>query len=173
GLASHGGAIGIVVALWLFSKYVSKKSIIWILDRVVIPTALGGAFIRLGNFFNHEIYGIPTDLSWGVIFRYGEDALARHPTQIYEALTYLVLFIVLIFLFFKTEARQKTGLIFGIFLIILFSGRFFIEFIKENQEIFEDDMMLNMGQWLSIPFVIFGIGLIIYNMIPKKPQTQT
>ena len=160
GLASHGGAIGIITALWLFSKYVSKKSILWILDRVVVPTALGGAFIRIGNFFNHEIIGSPTDLSWGVIFT-RIDNIPRHPSQIYEALVCLVLFAILLYMVFKTDARKKQGLLLGVFLVILFTSRFFIEMLKENQEAFENDMVLNMGQWLSIPFVVLGIILII------------
>lgn len=172
GLASHGGAIGIVIALWLFSKRVSKKSILWVLDRVVVPTALGGAFIRLGNFFNHEIYGHPTDLPWGVVFKYGEDSLARHPTQIYEALFCVLIFVVLMYLFFKTDVRQKTGLIFGIFLVMLFTSRFLIEFVKENQESFEDAMALNMGQWLSIPFVLAGIGLIVWSYLRKPAASK-
>ncbi len=167
GLASHGGAIGIIIALWLFSKKVTKKSILWVLDRVVIPTALGGAFIRLGNFFNHEIYGIPTDVSWGVVFKYGEDALARHPTQIYEALICIIIFVVLLFMFWKTGARQKPGLLLGTFLALLFAGRFLVEFIKENQEPFEANMTFNMGQWLSIPFVVVGIILIVISMTRK------
>ena len=163
GLASHGAAIGIIISLWLFSKYVTKKSIVWIFDRIVIPVAIGGAFVRLGNFFNHEIYGTPTNLFWGVVFKYGEDSVARHPTQIYEALAYTLLFFVLLYMFFKTKARERMGLIFGVFLIGLFVARFLIEFIKENQEPFEDAMTLNMGQWLSVPFILGGIGFIIWS----------
>ena len=168
GLASHGAAIGIVISLWLYSKYVTKRSIVWMFDRVVIPVAIGGAFVRLGNFFNHEIYGYPTDLSWGVVFKYGEDALARHPSQIYEALSYLIIFCILLFMFFKTDAKKRSGLIFGVFLILLFAARFFIEFIKENQETFEDSMSLNMGQWLSVPFIVAGIGFIVWSLMGQK-----
>lgn len=157
GLASHGGAIGIIIALWFFSKYASKKSMLWILDRVVIPVALAGMFIRLGNLMNSEIYGIETHLPWGFIFERNHETVAKHPTQIYEALVSLFLFIVLWRQFFKTDIRNKTGKLFGIFTTILFSMRFLIEFIKENQEAFENDMLLNMGQILSIPFVLAGL----------------
>ena len=161
GLASHGASIGILISLWLFSKYVSKKSMLWILDRVIIPVAIGGAFVRLGNFFNSEIVGIPTDLPFGVVFS-RLDGIPRHPTQLYEALSYTILFAVLTYLFFKTEMRKKEGLLFGIFLVLLFSARFFIEFVKENQEAFEKGMSLNMGQWLSIPFILAGFYFIFF-----------
>ena len=169
GLASHGAALGIMVALWLFSKFVSKKSILWIMDRVVIPVIIGGAFIRLGNFFNHEIIGKPTNSSFGIVFT-RVDNIARHPAQLYEAASGIVLAIILIFLHFKTEARKKPGLLFGVFMTILFTSRFFTEFIKENQEVFENDMVLNMGQWLSIPFVMVGVFFIIFSLLKPKVE---
>lgn len=166
GLASHGGAIGIIIALWLFSKRVSKKPLLWILDRVVVPTALVGAFIRFGNLMNSEIIGATTDLPWGFRFLLSgveHPEIPRHPSQIYEALCYLATFVTLMYMYWKTEAKEKLGLLFGVFLVMVFTARFFIEFVKENQEAFEDDMMLNMGQWLSIPFVLAGLYFILRN----------
>lgn len=161
GLASHGGVIGILVALSYWSLKVSKRSLLWVLDRVVVPSALVAALIRFGNLMNSEIYGIPTDLPWGVIFERNQETVAKHPTQIYESLSYLFTFGVVMYMYWKTKAKDYQGLIVGVFFVIVFSTRFFIEFIKEEQEAFEKGMMLNMGQWLSIPFVIAGIILII------------
>ncbi len=170
GLASHGGAIGIVIAIAIYSKKVSKKSPIWALDRVVVPTAMTAFFIRMGNLMNSEIYGHPTDLPWGFRFvdnfyewLHGAEPILTqpsHPTQIYEALAYLALFGLLLWMYWKTDAKDRTGLIFGVFLIGTFLSRFFIEFVKQNQESFEADMTLNMGQWLSIPFVLAGVYFI-------------
>jgi phosphatidylglycerol:prolipoprotein diacylglycerol transferase len=161
GLASHGAALGIFLALYLFARKM-KIPMLNIYDRVAIVVALSGVFIRLGNFFNSEIYGIETTLPWGVIFVQSEQTVAKHPTQIYEALVALVLFIGLHKLFVSQYKRLPNGMIFGIFLVVLFSMRFFIEFIKEVQVDFESKMTLNMGQWLSIPLVILGAGLIAY-----------
>ncbi len=161
GLASHGGTIGIFIALMIWSKRVSKRSIFWILDRVVVPTALVASMIRFGNLMNSEIYGIATDLPWGFIFERNNETIAKHPTQIYESLSYLVSFVLLMYLYFKTNIKKKEGFIFGLFFVLIFTARFFIEFIKEDQEAFEATMQLNMGQWLSIPFVLYG-GYIMY-----------
>ncbi len=169
GLASHGAAIGIPVALWMYAKKIDVPYL-WILDRVVIVVALGGFFIRMGNFLNSEIYGIQTSLPWGVIFEKNGETVPKHPTQIYEALSYLFIFIVLHFYFLKIRTKKLTGQIFGIFLILLFLARFLIEFIKEEQVMFEKTMALNMGQWLSIPFILAGVGLLIY-VNKKKIQT--
>ncbi len=160
GLASHGGALGIVIAILIYSKKVSKKSPIWILDRLVIPTALAAFFIRMGNLMNSEIYGVETSLPWGFVFANNGETEPKHPTQIYEALTYLSLFGLLMWMYWKTKARERVGLIFGVFLIGTFLSRIFIEVVKEDQEKFEADMALNMGQWLSIPFVLAGIYFI-------------
>ncbi|UTW63352.1 prolipoprotein diacylglyceryl transferase [bacterium SCSIO 12741] len=160
GLASHGAAIGIILALWLWSRKVSKKSIIWILDRVVITVALGGFFIRMGNLMNSEIIGQPTDLPWGFIFKQVDD-LPRHPSQLYEALSYITIFLVLNFLYWKKKWGERSGAIFGLFLILLFAARFLIEFVKENQVAFEDGLYFNMGQLLSIPFIFGGIYFLI------------
>ncbi len=167
GLASHGGAIGIIIALWIFSQRVSKKSVLWILDRIVIPTALAGAFIRLGNLMNSEIIGSPTDLPWGFRFLLSgvsDPEVPRHPSQLYESLCYLTTFATLTYLYWKTTAKDKLGLLFGVFLVMIFTARFFIEFVKENQEAFENGMVLNMGQWLSIPFVLVGLYFIVKNL---------
>jgi phosphatidylglycerol---prolipoprotein diacylglyceryl transferase len=168
GLASHGGAIGIMVALFFFSKYVTKRSILWTLDRVVIPTALVAAMIRTGNLMNSEIYGIQTSLPWGFIFERNGETVAKHPTQIYEALCYLFGFGLLMLMYWKGKAKDKPGMLLGVFFIIVFFSRFLIEFIKEDQEAFEAGMTLNMGQWLSIPFVLVGIWLLIRAII-KPP----
>ncbi|MBK3516315.1 prolipoprotein diacylglyceryl transferase [Carboxylicivirga marina] len=166
GLASHGGAIGILIALYYYSKKVTRKSMIWTLDRLVVPVALTAVFIRLGNLMNSEIYGHATDLPWGFVFERRGEELAKHPTQLYEALCYLITFVVTFFTYWKTKAKAKQGLIFGIFLIGIFASRFFIEFVKENQENFEEGMTFNMGQLLSVPFVIAGV-YYIYKALKK------
>lgn len=178
GLASHGGTIGIIIAILLYSKYVTKKSPIWTFDRLVVPVALVGALIRIGNLFNHEIYGHDTTLPWG--FRFienlhgwmaGADPIFTapcHPTQIYEALAYLALFSLLMVMYWKYNCQERKGLIFGVFLTWLFSARFFIEFIKNVQVEFEEGMALNMGQWLSVPFIIAGLVLIVYALSHER-----
>jgi phosphatidylglycerol---prolipoprotein diacylglyceryl transferase len=166
GLASHGAAIGILLALILFVRK-SGKTYLWTLDRVVIVVALGGFFIRMGNLMNSEIYGHFTSLPWGFIFVRDGQADPRHPTQIYEGLTYLLLFFALMAYYRKNLKRMKEGTIFGIFLIVLFGVRFLIEFVKEPQVAFEQTMALNMGQWLSIPFILAGVGLLTYNYRKK------
>ena len=169
GLASHGAAIGILIALYYFSKK-NKKPYLWILDRIVIVVALAGFFIRMGNLMNSEIYGIETSLPWGFIFIRDGQLVPKHPTQIYEGLSYLLIFIVLYLIYNKKGTQLKQGLIFGIFLIALFSVRFFIEFIKEVQVDFETGMSLNMGQWLSIPFVLAGVFLLYRSF--KQPELK-
>jgi phosphatidylglycerol---prolipoprotein diacylglyceryl transferase len=179
GLASHGGAIGILIAIWIYSKYVTKRSPLWTLDRLVIPVAFAGLLIRTGNLFNHEIYGNPTNLPWGFRFitnlrqwQRGADpifSLPSHPTQLYEGLCYLACFIFIYTLYKKSKtAKYREGLILGIFFVWIFLARFLIEFIKEDQEAFEANMVLNMGQLLSIPFILAGIVLIIL-ALKKKP----
>ena len=170
GLASHGGAIGIIIALLIWSKKVSKRSVLWVLDRVVVPTALVGAMIRLGNLMNSEIYGVQTHLPWGIIFERNGETVPKHPTQIYESLSYLATYGIMMYLYWKTNARKKEGLIVGVFFVLVFTARFLIEFIKEPQEAFEVHMTLNMGQLLSIPFIIGGIILIIRAL--KRPEVN-
>lgn len=178
GLASHGGAIGIFLSVLLFSRRVSKRNVFWTIDRLVIPVSLAAVMIRTGNLMNHEIYGLPTHLPWAFRFvtnihawQHGAApvySLPSHPTQIYEALCYLFTFIIMITTYTKyKEAKYRNGLLTGIFFIIVFGSRFFIEFIKENQEAFEATMTLNMGQLLSIPFVIIGIILVIHALKAK------
>lgn len=162
GLASHGGAIGILVAIWLFSRKKKNYSFLWIVDRVVIVVALGGLFIRTGNFVNSEVYGLPTDVPWAVVFAL-RDNLPRHPTQIYEALTYFSIFILLFTIYKKSKPLPKDGLLFGIFLVLVFTSRFFWEFLKEVQSDFEHSLPIDMGQILSIPFILLGIVMIIYS----------
>jgi len=167
GLASHGAAIGILIALFLFArKY--KVPMIYVIDRVVITVAIGGAFIRLGNLFNSEIYGVETTLPWGFIFVRNGEVLPKHPTQLYEALSYTAIFILLYWLYLKADGKLRNGFIFGIFLILLFGARFLIEYVKEPQVEFEKHMMLNMGQWLSLPFIVAGIVFLLYSYL--KPS---
>jgi phosphatidylglycerol:prolipoprotein diacylglycerol transferase len=170
GLASHGGAIGILVAIYLYSKKISKKPMLWILDRLMVPVALAAVFIRLGNLMNSEIVGQITDVSWAFWFQRVDphQVVLRHPTQIYESLAYLVTFGYLMFLYWKTNARMRQGLLFGVFLIGIFVSRFIIEYIKVDQETFEAGMALNMGQILSIPFVVAGI-YYVNNAIKRGP----
>ena len=166
GLASHGAAVGILIALYIFSKR-ENKNFLWAFDRLVIVVALAGFFIRMGNLMNSEIYGHITDLPWG--FRFlrdfppGSVVEPRHPTQIYEALSYLAIFVYLIRYYYKKDGKIPNGYLSGVFLITVFGMRFFIEFLKENQVSFESGMALNMGQLLSIPLVIGGIGLVMYS----------
>ncbi len=161
GLASHGGVLGIIIAMIIWSMKVSKRSILWVLDRVVVPSVFIAALIRLGNLMNSEIYGIQTSMPWGFIFERNHETVAKHPTQIYEALSYLLTFGVLLYMYWKTKAKDYQGMLVGVFFIMVFTSRFLIEFIKEDQEAFEAGMSLNMGQWLSIPFVVTGIILIV------------
>ena len=189
GLASHGAAVGILLSLWLYiRKY--KLSYLWLIDRIVIVVAIGGAFIRTGNFFNSEIYGLPTDLSWGVMFMRDKlydtatgallPVVPRHPTQIYEALSYILIFITLFLFYRKRHDKVRDGYIFGVFMILLFSVRFFIEFVKNDQVAFEAGMSFNMGQLLSLPFILAGIFFVVWTKqrpryfsqtpVPKRPK---
>ena len=167
GLASHGGVLGIIIAIYFFSRNVSHRSMLWTFDKLVVPTGLVAALIRIGNLMNHEIYGHPTDLPWG--FRFVENLYAwrhgaapiftppSHPTQLYEAACYLLTFALCMWLYFKRDAWKRQGLIFGIFMICIFTARFFVEFLKNYQEDFEASLPLDMGQLLSIPFILLGI----------------
>lgn len=176
GLASHGGAIGVILGVILFSIVTTKRSPLWTFDRLVVPIALVGGLIRLGNLMNSEIFGHATTLPWGFRFVNSPEwqalyaGQACHPTQIYEAICYFALFALLMWMYWRKNAEERPGLIFGVFLIGIFTPRFFIEFIKNPQEAFEQSMALNMGQWLSIPFIIAGISLIIYAM--RRPRLK-
>jgi prolipoprotein diacylglyceryl transferase len=177
GLASHGAAVGLLIGLWLFSRH-NKLPWLWSLDRIMVPVAIGGALVRLGNLFNHEIYGGPTDLPWGFSFIENLGAWMNeakpvhgpfsHPTQIYEALCYLILFGILCWLYYKKDtARRHPGLMFGVALIGIFLSRFLIEFVKNPQVAFEENMAINMGQILSIPFIVAGVAMVIYGLKHK------
>ncbi|MBP6611220.1 MAG: prolipoprotein diacylglyceryl transferase [Paludibacter sp.] len=161
GLASHGGTIGILIALYLYHRNVSHKGFLWGMDRIVIGAALTGAAIRLGNLMNSEIYGSATDLPWGFIFVRDGQVSPMHPTQIYEMIYCLVAFGITWWLYWKKQAYNKVGFIFGVGLSIIFGARFLLEFIKLDQEQFESSMLLNMGQILSIPFIIWGLYLAL------------
>ncbi len=195
GLASHGAAIGIILAMYFFSKNIMKRPLLWVLDRVVIPVASGAVFVRIGNFFNSEIVGHETTSSFGIKFikdfysprdavnatkipnpkeAYNaiannaqfanvlEQVPAKHPTQLYEAISYVFVFAALYYMYWKTDVREKQGYLLGMFLIMLWSVRFVVEFLKESQGGFENDLgTFSTGQWLSIPFIIIGFLLIL------------
>lgn len=161
GLASHGAAITIIIAMFMFSKKILKKNVLWILDRVVIAVACGGIFIRLGNFINSEIIGKATKSDYGVIFKQLGEDFPRHPAQLYESFGYLWVFIILWVIYWKTERRNHLGFIFGLFLVLLWTVRFFVEFVKEAQVDERADWALNTGQWLSIPFILAGLYFMI------------
>jgi prolipoprotein diacylglyceryl transferase len=174
GLASHGGAIGIIIAVILFSIFTTKRNPLWTFDRLVIVIALVGGMIRIGNLMNSEIFGHATDLPWGFMFVRSREwhmlyeGQACHPTQIYEALCYFALFGLLMWMYWRKNLGERPGMIFGTFLVGVFGSRFLIEFIKNDQVAFEQDMTLNMGQCLSIPFVLLGIILIIVSLVRKR-----
>ena len=170
GLASHGAAIGILIALWLFARKTGKP-FLWIVDRIVIVVALSGFFIRMGNLMNSEIYGKATSLPWGFIFELNGEDVPKHPTQIYEALSYLAIFVFLYVIYLKKKESLDHGLLFGLFLVLVFTARFLIEFIKEVQVEFEYNLPLDMGQILSIPFILAGIVLLVYVYRKKKART--
>jgi prolipoprotein diacylglyceryl transferase len=167
GLASHGGGIGALIAIAIYCKKY-QTNFLWVLDRIAIVTPIVAVFIRLGNFMNSEIYGKPTNGNWGVVFQ-RDDLIPRHPTQLYEAFSYLLIFGVLLFTYKKMHHKKSNGLIFGLLLVLVFSARFIIEFFKENQVDFENAMLLNMGQILSIPFIVIGLIIILTR---KKSSVQ-
>ncbi len=202
GLASHGGAIGILIGLWFYVRSYNKSkkekdnlqhiNYIWILDRVVVAVCFVGALIRVGNVMNHEIYGTPTSLPWGFVFLRGSEQfcgtvdnytacnawdapcpssewLPCHPTGLYEAFFCLVAMSILLWMYYKRDLGIKQpGLMFGTFLVIIFGSRIFIEFLKNVQVEFERNMTFDMGQWLSIPFVVIGIAMIIWSFVQRK-----
>lgn len=168
GLASHGGAIGILLALWFYARKV-KKPWLWVIDRIVAVVAFGGMFIRIGNLMNSEIIGKASNLPWAFVFP-NVDAIPRHPAQLYEAIGYLLIFFFLRHLQRKYQNKSPNGLLLSWFLVLVFGIRFFIEFLKEPQELFEQSMFLNMGQWLSLPFVVFGSIFLVYYYQNFKPH---
>jgi phosphatidylglycerol---prolipoprotein diacylglyceryl transferase len=167
GLASHGAAIGILIALWLFVRK-EKKDYAWVIDRIAIVVAISGFFIRTGNLMNSEIYGVETTVPWGFVFLRNGETAPKHPTQIYEALAYLAVFMLLYKIYWNKKGEHIQGILISLFLIFVFTSRFFIEFLKEDQVAFESAMKLNMGQWLSIPFVIGGFVWLFYSLKQKK-----
>lgn len=167
GLASHGGVIGMLISLWIYAHR-TKLSYRFVLDNIGIAAPMTGCCIRLGNLMNSEIVGLPTDMPWGFIFLHNGENFARHPAQLYEALFYLLVFLVGYFVVYRRYAhRVGTGFFFGYCLTMVFLFRFFIEFIKERQVSFEESMMLDMGQWLSIPLIIIGIACMVWGWKAK------
>ena len=160
GLASHGGVIGVITALILYTRK-TKLTMVWTLDNIAVAAPFFSAMVRIGNFMNSEIIGTETDLPWGVVFVQAGETVPHHPAQLYEALAYLVIFLFGLLLYKKYNAKIGTGLFMGYCLFTIFTFRFFVEFIKENQVAFEDGMTLIMGQWLSIPLIITGAYFMI------------
>jgi prolipoprotein diacylglyceryl transferase len=157
GLASHGAAIGIIIAMYFYSKKVVKKPMLWILDRIVIPVASGAIFVRIGNLMNSEIIGKPTNSDYGFVFKQLGEDFPRHPTQLYESFGYLITFILLWYVYWKTDKKDKLGYIFGLFMVCLWSVRLIVEFFKEAQVDQRGDWDLNTGQLLSIPMILVGL----------------
>lgn len=172
GLASHGGTIGNIIAILLFSWFVSKKAPSWTFDKIVVPIALVGGLIRLGNLMNSEIYGGPTDLPWGFVFLRNGESVPCHPTQLYEAVCYFVLFALLMWMYWKRNAEERPWLITGIFFIWIFGTRFLIEYVKNVQVPSEYELIakygMNIGQMLSIPFILLGVVLVVIAMVRPR-----
>lgn len=162
GLASHGGALGLIIALYFYSRK-TKHSMLNTIDLIAVVAALGSGFIRLANLMNSEIIGMPSTKPWGFIFE-RVDNVPRHPTQLYEAISYFLIFAIMMLLYKTRGAKLKNGFYFGLALLLIFIARFIIEFFKENQVGFEDGMTLNMGQLLSLPYIIVGIGFIVFGL---------
>lgn len=156
GLASHGAAIGIIIAMYFYSKKVLKKPMLWILDRIVIPVASGAIFVRIGNLMNSEIIGKATNSDYGFVFKQLGEDFPRHPTQLYESFGYLITFVVLWYVYWKTDKKDKLGYLFGLFMVFLWSVRLIVEFFKEAQVDQRGDWDLNTGQLLSIPMILVG-----------------
>lgn len=171
GLASHGGAAGIMFCAFLFRRKRPQYTWIWLLDRLTIVAAISGMCIRIGNLFNSEILGLPTNVPWGVVFELDKTEprmVPRHPAQVYEALICLALFFVMRWMYNRGAATNHPGRMIGVFLILLFTARFFVEFLKERQVAFEAGMALDMGQLLSLPFIALGVWFLLY----RSPQTR-
>ncbi len=157
GLASHGGAIGVLIAQFLYMKFVLKKPLIWLLDRIGVPIMLVGCFIRLGNLMNSEILGHATDVPWAFVFE-RVDSIPRHPAQLYESIAYFLIFLVLYRLYWKTDIKHKTGRLLGVFTVMLWTARFFLEYFKKEQGGLENTLgLFTTGQWLSIPLIMVGL----------------
>ena len=170
GLASHGGVLGLLIALYFYSRK-TKHSMLDAIDLIAVVSGLSFGFIRLGNFMNSEIIGIPTTKPWGVIFE-RVDNIPRHPAQLYEAISYFIIFTIMMLLYKKMGGRLKNGFFFGLGSVLFFTARFLIEFVKENQVGFEAEMAFNMGQLLSLPYILVGIGFIIYGLRRTKKLSE-
>lgn len=166
GLASHGGALGLLIALYFYSRK-TKHSMIDTIDLIAVVSGLGAGFIRLANFMNSEIIGMPTTKPWGVIFE-RVDNLPRHPAQLYEAICYFIIFAIMMILYKKMRDKLKSGFFFGLVLVLIFTARFIIEFFKEVQVGFEDGMTFNMGQLLSVPYIVVGIAFVVFGLWKTK-----
>lgn len=166
GLASHGAVLGILAGVWLYSRRATGQSFLWVCDRIGMAVPFSGCLIRLGNFFNSEILGRPADWPWAVIFA-RVDPVPRHPVQLYEALCYLLIFLVQ-FRRYRLTGGEPEGVLFGRFLIFVFGARFFMEFFKEGQAAFEAGWTLTLGQWLSLPAVLFGVYMT--RRTPRVPS---
>jgi phosphatidylglycerol---prolipoprotein diacylglyceryl transferase len=162
GLASHGANIGILLALYLYKRG-TTDAYLWLLDRVAFPCAMGGSFIRIGNFFNSEILGTPSDAPWAIIFSRVDD-IPRHPVQLYEALCYALIFFILLQVYKKTYDKPIKGLIFGLFTTLVFAVRFVLEYFKTEQAMYDNGLQLTTGQLLSLPFLAIGIGFVIWSL---------
>ncbi|MDA0757881.1 MAG: prolipoprotein diacylglyceryl transferase [Bacteroidetes bacterium] len=163
GLASHGAAVGIITSMFIYKSKFKYDSILWIFDRIAIPIAIGGMFVRIGNFFNSEIVGNYTESNFGVVFLNRGEIFPRHPAQLYEAFGYLLLFLLLRQLYWKTDLKNKQGFIFGLFLSGLFSIRILVEYVKESQGGYIEELfgVLSTGQWLSIPLILTGFFFML------------
>lgn len=168
GLASHGGGIGIIVGIYLFKRVRPDYSFLWIVDNLTIPVIFGAALIRIGNFFNSEIIGVPSNYPWSVIFS-RIDSIPRHPSQLYESFLYLMIFLLMTLIYAKTTIKSRSGALTGIFLTLVFTGRILLEFLKSNQESYNTFVMFNTGQLLSIPMIIVGI-LLLLRTLKKVPN---
>jgi phosphatidylglycerol:prolipoprotein diacylglycerol transferase len=171
GLASHGGALGVLVALYVFVRKFKRFTYLYICDRVAVAATLAGAMIRLGNLFNSEIIGKPTTVPWGFIFQ-KVDQIPRHPTQLYESLSYFIIFGLMEMIYWKTKLKNAPGFLFGLYLVSVFSIRTFIEFFKEPQVAFEQNMSLDLGQLLSFPLIALGIFMMIWAFKKMKSPQQ-
>lgn len=168
GLASHGGALGVLAAVYLYSRKHADQPFLWLMDRIVVPTALGGCLIRLGNLFNSEILGEPSRVPWAFVFTH-VDSLPRHPAQLYESAAYLLIFCCLLLLYRHFRAQTPAGLLLGLFLLAVFCARFLIEFVKERQAVYEQALPLSVGQLLSLPFILAG-GWLVWRALSRAPD---
>ncbi|HWI59349.1 MAG TPA: prolipoprotein diacylglyceryl transferase, partial [Bacillota bacterium] len=169
GLASHGGAAGVLLALYFYTRRHPDQPYLWLLDRLVVPTALAGSLIRLGNLFNSEILGHPTQLPWGFVF-VRDNPVPRHPAQLYESVAYALVFVVLLWIYHRLRARTPRGLLLGLFLVSGFTFRFGIEFLKERQAAYEQNLPLSLGQWLSVPFILAGL-ILLWRVWSARPKS--